>query len=576
MKFLKDVLLFSFIFLCIFPLAAKAAPYWILTNGGNKCLYFGQYWDKESCNESVTKKYGSLATGQCYETYTKCYLVSLGQPGITPFPELPLPIMPSQPINNSNLYYYCDITSSQCKPFAGFYSQDECQKELRARIGERAKYQTCFLSYGSCSSVCSSPKQSFFYCIPQISKCYPTRQYDASFISYALLQCQGELSRYFPGLTSGFCYEQEEMCLQGCKPQQQPPPLPKKNYYYCLKDINKCSLTEKKYENREDCNKNLDKSKIKGECYELQDAEKCARECQPKVELGFYACLKNKDSSLRCSPSQKKYDSYARCLEEIAKEFPGQEILGKCYATDKECNAACHCGNGIVEQAFKEECDPVETLDAFQKRTKGDEHDWQAEKARCKKDCTTIPVAVVPGTYDRIEDVLDEMGIKYELIPYTDLQNIDVLKKYFAVFVNCGATMDQAGFVLRKYIEDGGKVYVSDREIKLISQELSGLDYIAEYDLAGNVQTLNMQTSNAVLAYYLGMNNFSLSFTQVGWAQVTKVKNVTDLLVSGNNHIAFLFSPGKGRVVYTSFHEADQKTIAAKLMRFFIYRVLYK
>jgi hypothetical protein len=75
-------------------------------------------------------------------------------------------------------------------------------------------------------------------------------------------------------------------------------------------------------------------------------------------------------------------------------------------------------------------------------------------------------LAVVPGTYDKIEAILiDSLGYSASIIGPNDLHFAGVLSNFNAVFINCSSNImvDYVqDSVLANYVANGGSLYVSD------------------------------------------------------------------------------------------------------------------
>lgn len=82
-------------------------------------------------------------------------------------------------------------------------------------------------------------------------------------------------------------------------------------------------------------------------------------------------------------------------------------------------------------------------------------------------------VIVVKGSYDRVEDVLDIVGIPYGLINEPDLDVIE-LRPTQTLIINCPASVvsDKALGKFRKFVEDGGFLFSTDWVLLNVLQKI--------------------------------------------------------------------------------------------------------
>ena len=88
-----------------------------------------------------------------------------------------------------------------------------------------------------------------------------------------------------------------------------------------------------------------------------------------------------------------------------------------------------------------------------------------------------VDLAVIKGTYDRIEDLITALGYSYTTIEVADLDNYDNISTFEAIFIDCGApgttsfgidaqfsNLSTTGRTnLQNFVEDAGKsLYASD------------------------------------------------------------------------------------------------------------------
>ncbi len=202
---------------------------------------------------------------------------------------------------------------------------------------------------------------------------------------------------------------------------------------------------------------------------------------------------------------------------------------------------------------------------------------------------------VVQGTFDKIEQVLGRMGLTNvdllegvpmdpsELWSTAAFGNYETLSNYDAVFVNCGISetdlvLGLNGAVkenLKRYIREGGSLYVSDWAYDLVEQvwpdriNFLGDDTVnsdAEHGEDGNYGTDVLHDG---LAEYVGATNVTIGFTFGNFAIVSALDPTVTTYLRGdvgyrvNGGVSTLndvpvtvgFSDGYGRVIFTSFHQ---------------------
>jgi SAM-dependent methyltransferase len=206
---------------------------------------------------------------------------------------------------------------------------------------------------------------------------------------------------------------------------------------------------------------------------------------------------------------------------------------------------------------------------------------------------------VVEGQYDRIQDVLSRMGLEnvdlHDGIPATlnwaeDLfQTQDIINGYDVVFVNCGveelelARGLSANAVrnIRRYVEQGGSLYVSDWAYELIEQAFpEKIDFFGPDDVHDGAQVaiggaytarvidpdLAAQVTDEMTINF----QFQLGSVISQVADDVTIYLETDMQYRRDGNIADIlpdtpvtvgFRHGLGKVIFTSFHQEDDETL---------------
>ena len=206
-----------------------------------------------------------------------------------------------------------------------------------------------------------------------------------------------------------------------------------------------------------------------------------------------------------------------------------------------------------------------------------------------------LRIAVVTGSFDRVEDVLASIGIERTNIDVFDgvsfagfgdwasdlFGDIDALSQYDIVFVNCGA--DDFDFTfspqqnilsnLRTFVQNGGSLYVSDQSYEIVERTWPDfIDFFGD-DLRGQAaqQGLESESTHAnivdpSLAAAFGRTDVEIHYPLGAWAVVSSASSNARVMVQadattfGGDQLRDIphivgFSAGSGRVIFTSFHQ---------------------
>ncbi len=218
-----------------------------------------------------------------------------------------------------------------------------------------------------------------------------------------------------------------------------------------------------------------------------------------------------------------------------------------------------------------------------------------------------VKMAVVYGTYDAIEEILDTLGFPQISSPDVDssgyvfynapddvLNDLALLNKFAIVFINCGAdeTVDSTMINnIRQYIQNGKSMYASDWAYCFVEKPFPEyIDFFGEDTIDGDAKVGNAEVVTAsVLAddliYQLGKNTMEINFDLGAWVVMDGVSSNTEIMIKANVHdiygqelpnrpVMVRFNYGTGRVLYTSFHnEAQNTTDMDKILARIIYEL---
>jgi uncharacterized protein YegL len=191
---------------------------------------------------------------------------------------------------------------------------------------------------------------------------------------------------------------------------------------------------------------------------------------------------------------------------------------------------------------------------------------------------TNYRLITAPGMYDDLGQVLNWLGYRYESIHLDGLSNLNLLRNCRVVFVPCGAQIGnfQAIETLRKFVETGGSMYVSDLSYSVIDLLFPGKVRFGTVEYNSNITG---EVKDPGLKEIIG-KSIKLHMDYTSAAGVNSVNNDTQVLIEGSRKggrekhpFLISFSYGEGQVIYTVFHNAKQvNETEKKLLNYLIFR----
>jgi hypothetical protein len=214
---------------------------------------------------------------------------------------------------------------------------------------------------------------------------------------------------------------------------------------------------------------------------------------------------------------------------------------------------------------------------------------------QCQLDAPDLKIAVVTGSFDRVQDVLTSIGVDPANVTIYNgagfgtswrrdlLEDYVVLSQYDIVFLNCG--LDESGFLtpllsnatavanIRRFVQEGGSVYASDWAYSVVERAWPDrIDFVGNDNGLGSskigrtVDFLQGSIVDPGLALQMGTSTIELHYPLGDWVAVEGVDaNVqvyiradaplTNNTALGNVPHTVGFNAGAGRVIYTSFHQ---------------------
>jgi len=218
---------------------------------------------------------------------------------------------------------------------------------------------------------------------------------------------------------------------------------------------------------------------------------------------------------------------------------------------------------------------------------------------------TPSKIAVTPPQYDDIGAVLTSMGYNWTPIQDSDLANYGTISQYDILFLNCsevanaGQTANAARDTLRRFVEEkGGSIYASDFAYTYIKAAFPGKITFPANPRIGAVQYVDAEVVDQGLASYLGATTVRLFYDLPRWVVIDSVSSDTTIHLRGsfdtldalaasaegprvqpvspqghlaNKPLMVSFRSGKGKVLYTTFHNHAQTTeIERKLLEYLV------
>ncbi|MCA9572516.1 MAG: carboxypeptidase regulatory-like domain-containing protein, partial [Myxococcales bacterium] len=176
-----------------------------------------------------------------------------------------------------------------------------------------------------------------------------------------------------------------------------------------------------------------------------------------------------------------------------------------------------------------------------------------------------VEVAVVPGEYDSIEDILDGLGIEYRRVTPNDLEREATFDELDVLFLNCGA-YSWSTPELNRWVRDGGSLYASDWE----AEAVAGLDpaLLGRFDYTGAAGETEADVLDPSMTLAVG-GSAHIAYDFDSWVQLGSDATARPLIrgtapsLTGNTGaqaLAVQQPLGSGKVLYTTFHNERQIT----------------
>lgn len=148
-------------------------------------------------------------------------------------------------------------------------------------------------------------------------------------------------------------------------------------------------------------------------------------------------------------------------------------------------------------------------------------------------------IAYVKGSYDKIEDIIQNLGYTATEITNADLANITTIAQYDIIFLNCGSrnySLNQSLYPaidanLATFVANGGSIYASDWDVSYL---VGGTDstnncmlpggFVPDSKLCstntGSSGIVPATVNNAGLSTALGFNTLNIDFDLGSWQKI--------------------------------------------------------
>jgi hypothetical protein len=219
---------------------------------------------------------------------------------------------------------------------------------------------------------------------------------------------------------------------------------------------------------------------------------------------------------------------------------------------------------------------------------------YTVPEAECSLEAPDVQVAVVTGDWDRVQDVLANIGVDAANVDLYEgsgawaselLENYELLSTYDIVFLNCGLSdsgfrVSNEAFVnvaardnLKQFVTEGGSVYASDWAYAIVERAWSdSVDFVGDDNGLGSSKQGATSTAipgtivDAQLAAAMGDADIELHYPLPSWVPMEAVAQGVTVYISGAAPLndgttrpdvphTVGFNAGAGRVIYTSFHQ---------------------
>ncbi|MCZ7587252.1 MAG: carboxypeptidase-like regulatory domain-containing protein [Deltaproteobacteria bacterium] len=149
------------------------------------------------------------------------------------------------------------------------------------------------------------------------------------------------------------------------------------------------------------------------------------------------------------------------------------------------------------------------------------------------------------GDFDAVQEILKLIGMvegeHFDVIKPADLADLEMLRKYNGVFINC--TSDPHGEdenireAIHQFVEEGGRLYVSDWSFEYIEHAWPDAITFPEIPWIGVEGGYSAEVVDDGLADFLGHSKVALHFDLGAWVVIGGVGEKANVMVKGSYEV---------------------------------------
>lgn len=161
-------------------------------------------------------------------------------------------------------------------------------------------------------------------------------------------------------------------------------------------------------------------------------------------------------------------------------------------------------------------------------------------------------VGVTDSEYDDIPSILAELNVSFQPTIVSD----NPLAEFNVIYIGCESSVEFPVRGLREFVERGGVLYVSDHSNPVLEDAFA--EYLPKFQEDGPSGIFDCEVFDEELIQKMG-RRASVNFDKGGWAYPVVMSKEVKVLMSytspeGVIPVLVSFNYGKGRVIFTSFH----------------------
>ena len=188
----------------------------------------------------------------------------------------------------------------------------------------------------------------------------------------------------------------------------------------------------------------------------------------------------------------------------------------------------------------------------------------------------SLKIGVSAPHFDDVGHILRHFGagVDFYTLSHEDASNLERLKEFYAIFINCGSHAHFNYEVLNSYVYQGGIVYASDLAGNVLQQAFPG---IVEFESSPSQMVSDANIAHSTLSAHMRLSYIDVIFDLDNWFAITSLDSGATIYIEGElrthglTPLAMSFNYGEGTVFYTSFHNSAQAT--ANMINFIEYLI---